>query len=63
MNMMSTPEDSPDDSPIEIFEGKKSLLPEVRKLDPVNQSEHLMGRISDLHSQQKLGGGFENSQI
>ena len=61
--MMSTPEDSPDDSPDEIFEGKKSLFPEVRKLDLVNQSEQMIGRISDLHSQQKLDGGFETSQI
>lgn len=50
MNMMSTPEDSPDNSPIEVFEGKKSLLPGVKKLDLVNQSDQIMGRISDLHS-------------
>ena len=63
MNMMSTPEDSPEGSPVEVVTGKKSLLPEVKKLEQINQSEQLMGRISDLHSQQKIGGGFEVSQI
>ena len=63
MNMMSTPEDSPEGSPVEVVTGKKSLLPEVTKLEQVNQSEQLMGRISDLHSQQKIGGGFEVSQV
>ena len=30
---MSTPEDSPEGSPVEVVTGKKSLLPDVKKLE------------------------------
>ena len=57
MNMMSTPEDSPNNSPTNS--GRKESLtgknnPVVGKFDPVAQSEAVPnGRISDLHSQLK----------
>ena len=54
MNMIETPEDSPNQSPSEIG-GKKSLMPKHNpmggKFEPVANSESMLnGRISDLHS-------------